>query len=135
MISKRIYLDTSALIAYFDADEYYHVKAVETHRQLLVDLATIYVSNYVILETCVLLRNRYGMAILQKFIDHNYPLYEKLWITEAVHEQALNLLLTANRRQLSLVDCTSFVLMRSKGIQTVFTFDKHFAEQGFHVIP
>jgi len=39
--------------------------------------------------------------------------------------------LTAARRQLSLVDCISFEVMRRRGIKTAFTFDDHFAEQGF----
>ena len=38
-------------------------------------------------------------------------------------------------RQLSLVDCTSFVVMRQIGIDDVFAFDRHFAEQGFTVLP
>ncbi len=44
-------------------------------------------------------------------------------------------LLIAARRQLSLVDCASFDAMRRLGITTVFTFDKHFAEQGFAQVP
>lgn len=43
--------------------------------------------------------------------------------------------LTANRRQLSLVDCSAFETMRRLDIETVFTFDEHFREQGFNVIP
>jgi predicted nucleic acid-binding protein len=48
---------------------------------------------------------------------------------------AMSALLAANRRTLSLVDCTSFEIMRESGLDTVFTFDAHFSEQGFKVIP
>lgn len=34
----------------------------------------------------------------------------------------------------SVVDCSSFVLMRQEHLQTVFTFDKHFSRQGFKVL-
>jgi predicted nucleic acid-binding protein len=44
-------------------------------------------------------------------------------------------LLTANRRQLSLVDCVSFEMMRRLGIKTAFTYDRHFSEQGFECLP
>jgi predicted nucleic acid-binding protein len=44
-------------------------------------------------------------------------------------------LLTADRRQLSLVDCSSFETMRRLGIKKVFSFDEHFREQDFEVIP
>lgn len=39
------------------------------------------------------------------------------------------------RRQLSLVDCTSFEAMQRRGLTQAFTFDAHFAERGFEVIP
>lgn len=39
-------------------------------------------------------------------------------------------MLTANRRNLSLVDCVSFAAMRKLNIQYYFAFDKHFEEQG-----
>ena len=44
-------------------------------------------------------------------------------------------LLVVNHRKLSLVDCASFETMRRLGIQKVFTFDRHFADQGFQVLP
>jgi uncharacterized protein len=47
----------------------------------------------------------------------------------------MSALLAANRRTLSLVDCSSFDIMRKFGIDTVFTFDPHFREQGFSVVP
>jgi uncharacterized protein len=42
--------------------------------------------------------------------------------------------LAAARRNLSLVDCVSFELMRRLGIRRVFCFDPHFAEQGFELV-
>jgi predicted nucleic acid-binding protein len=33
------------------------------------------------------------------------------------------------------VDCTSFEIMRQARLERAFTFDPHFAEQGFVVIP
>jgi predicted nucleic acid-binding protein len=35
---------------------------------------------------------------------------------------------------LSLVDCTSFEIMRQTRFEKVFTFDPHFSEQGFIII-
>jgi predicted nucleic acid-binding protein len=53
----------------------------------------------------------------------------------ALKELAINTVLTANRRNLNLVDCSSFETMRRLGIKTIFTFDEHSKEQGFQVIP
>jgi predicted nucleic acid-binding protein len=38
-------------------------------------------------------------------------------------------------QKVSFTDCTSFVLMRSHGLQRAFTFDRHFALAGFEVWP
>jgi predicted nucleic acid-binding protein len=43
--------------------------------------------------------------------------------------------LLENRRNLSFVDCSSFDTIQRLIIDKVFTFDGHFAEQGFAVIP
>jgi predicted nucleic acid-binding protein len=45
----------------------------------------------------------------------------------------LGILLAANRLNLSLVDCTSFEIMRQTRLEKVFTFDPHFSEQGFFI--
>lgn len=44
-------------------------------------------------------------------------------------------MLAANRRNLSLVDCVSFEVMRDLGVKDVFAFDPHFREHGFTCIP
>ncbi|MBS1249023.1 MAG: 23S rRNA-specific endonuclease VapC20 [Chloroflexi bacterium] len=62
------------------------------------------------------------------------PLLEVDWITADQHRATINTLIAYNRRRLSLVDCSSFVTMRHLGINKAFTFDKHFAEQGFEVV-
>jgi predicted nucleic acid-binding protein len=38
-------------------------------------------------------------------------------------------------RDVSFTDCTSFVLMRTLGLQAAFTFDRHFKRAGFKTIP
>jgi predicted nucleic acid-binding protein len=57
------------------------------------------------------------------------------WLDEGLHNTIVDLALTTNRRQLSLVDLSSFDTMRRHSITTAFTFDSHFREQGFEVIP
>jgi predicted nucleic acid-binding protein len=56
------------------------------------------------------------------------------WITAADHQGALDALIVADRRSLSLVDCTSFAVMRRFGLRRVFTFDQDFSQQGFEVL-
>ncbi len=63
------------------------------------------------------------------------PILQVEWVDKALHERAMAILLAAGRRDLSLVDCVSFETMRRLGLTEVFTFDAHFAQQGFRCIP
>lgn len=59
------------------------------------------------------------------------PLLDLEWIDESTHKSALQSFLTALRRRLSFVDCSSLEVMRRRGITRAFAFDRHFVEQGF----
>jgi len=52
-------------------------------------------------------------------------------VSLALHQQALAALLSAGRREVSLVDWVSFLWMREQNIRQAFAFDQHFLEQGF----
>jgi predicted nucleic acid-binding protein len=44
-------------------------------------------------------------------------------------------MLTTHTRELSLVDCVSFDVMRRLETKAAFTFDEHFKDQGFKCFP
>jgi len=48
---------------------------------------------------------------------------------------AVSGVLAADGRRLSLVDCTSLETMRHLELHKVFSFDRHFSEQGFTTVP
>lgn len=58
-----------------------------------------------------------------------------VWITEEDHRGGVQALLAAGRRELSLVDCTSFLVMRRLGLRAAFAFDADFEDQGFEPPP
>ena len=130
-----ILIDTSALYAVLDRDgreprggEGSVGKPLETDEALLV-------TNYVVVETTALLQHRLGMDPVRALYGDIPPALEVHWMTEADHLHAQNALLATDRRKLSLVDCSSFHVMRSRMMRSVFAFDPHFRDQGFDVIP
>jgi predicted nucleic acid-binding protein len=131
----NIFIDTAAFLAVLNANDRFHQPARGVWSDIVNSDSGLFSSNYIILETSALLQHRFGIESLRLFEGELLPVVEIAWIDEVIHKQGMSALLAANRRDLSLVDCTSFELMRQKGIGRVFTFDRHFNEQGFEVIP
>ncbi|MEA3397847.1 MAG: PIN domain-containing protein [Chloroflexota bacterium] len=130
-----IFIDTSAFYALLDADDQNHERAKSAWIPWLDEQARFSCSNYVLLESSALIQRRLGMMALRRFQEDIIPLCQVHWVSPNLHAAALSALLAAGRRRLSLVDCTSFEIMRRLGLRTVFAFDRHFAELGFTCLP
>jgi predicted nucleic acid-binding protein len=130
-----ILIDTSALLGILDSDQEIHEAAAKCWFELLDGGQDLVITSYIQLETCALVQNRLGIEALRGFHLNLAPLLKIEWLTFENHNKVMEALLVASRRQLSLVDCASFETMRRLGIQKVFTFDQHFADQGFQVLP
>ncbi len=91
-------------------------------------------SNYVLLESLALLGCRIGVEAVRQFDSRLVPLLSVVWVNEQLHRQALSALLVAGHRDLSLVDCTRFQIMRDADIDRAFAYDAHFRQQGFDLL-
>jgi predicted nucleic acid-binding protein len=129
------FLDTSALLALLDEKDARHSAARQAWEQFLQSNEPLVTSNYVIVETLAVCQRRFGLGEVQLLVRDFLPAVEVLWINEETHRQGLDMLLNASQRDLSLIDCTSFILMRKHGIQHVFALDRHFRERGFECLP
>ena len=130
-----VFVDTSALYALMSQRDLNHERAMAQWKQWLKSSVDFTTSNYVLVETSSLIQNRLGMQALKEFNAVALPLLDVYWISEEMHRRAMQVLLDANRRQLSLVDCSSFAVMNELGLDTVFAFDQHFVERGFTALP
>jgi predicted nucleic acid-binding protein len=126
-----VFADTSALYAALNARDVNHLAAKEGWTNLAEQRETVVTSNYVLVETIALIERRLGFQAVRDFISTFLPVLNVHWVDRHVHERAVAALLVSGNRDLSLVDCVSFEVMRSLGIDTAFAFDKHFQEQGF----
>jgi uncharacterized protein len=134
-MSDSVFVDTSALFALIVDSDSKHALALDYWKELFTGSQPILTTNYVVVESIALVQSRNGLASVQTLIDSFLPMLEIIWLNEGIHKAAIQHVLTANRRNLSLVDCSSFETMRRLRIETVFTFDEHFKEQGFQVVP
>ena len=130
-----LYADTSALYALVDAGDRFHAAAAEAFRGLSPDNDLLICSSYVVLETLALIQTRIGMRAVRKWKTEFQPILEIVWVDRQLHEEALTALVAANKPTISLTDWTSFLIMRGRGIEIAFSFDRHFAQQGFRLMP
>lgn len=130
----KVFLDTSAFLAVLNADDENHAHARQVWEEILLAGTTLITTSYVLVETYALLQHRLGMDAFRAFHQDVVPLLRIEWVDEELHQRGAEAVLAANRRNLSLVDCTSFAAARKLGIRKVFAFDKHFAEQGFELL-
>lgn len=130
-----VFIDTSAFYALLDADDAGHRRVKDAWAKLLKTDSFLVTSNYILVETLALVRNRLGIEAVRVFQEDIVPLLDIRWIDAPLHAAATSAMLAAGRKQLSMVDCSSFEVMRKAGIRRAFTLDRHFREFGFECMP
>lgn len=131
----NIFVDTSAFWSLLDGADQNHRKAKETLERLISQEVVLICNNYIITETFALIQKRFGMEAVRAFHEDIMNLLNIEWVDEQLHQSSLMSLIAVNRRELSFVDCVCFEMMRKLELKKVFTFDRHFKEQGFECIP
>ena len=130
-----VFVDTSGLVAVLDADEKRHAKAAAAWKRLLDEEATLVTTNYVLVEAIALVQRRLGLGAVRGLDGAILPLLDVRYLDEEVHRASVAALLVAARRQLSLVDVSSFEVMRRLGLTTALALDGDFDDQGFETLP
>ena len=129
-----VFVDTSALICLLDEEQDEHVRATRIWAELMDGRATLASTDYVRLEAWALLQNRLGLAAVQKFTENYLPVIDLHHVTEPQFAVAKTHVLGSGRKAISLVDASSFVVMREEVITHAFAFDRHFREHGFKLL-
>jgi predicted nucleic acid-binding protein len=129
------FVDTSAIMAVFDADDPQHQAARREWDNLMDTGEPVLTSSYVVVETISLLHHRFGIPAVNRFLTDMLPAVMIEWVDEAVHSVGVSALLASGKRGPSLVDCVSFEVMRRLDVRTAFSYDKHFADAGFSTLP
>lgn len=130
-----IFVDTSALFAVIDADDAGHRRAASAWKNLITTDETFVTSSYIVVELFALAQRRLGMNAVRALESDVMPMVEVVWIDADIHRRSVAAFLTVSTKKLSLVDCSSFEVMREYGIRTALTLDRDFSSQGFDVIP
>ncbi len=132
-----IFVDTGAFIARYVARDEHHRRARAVWADLERKHTRCFTSNFVLDETFTLLGRRASYPFAA---DRARALLASAALAilrpEAEDEvRAVELFSRFADQRVSFTDCVSFVLMRRHGLSRSFTFDRHFSDAGFEVVP
>ncbi|MGH9365658.1 MAG: type II toxin-antitoxin system VapC family toxin [Thermoanaerobaculia bacterium] len=132
-----IFVDTGAFVARYIRQDGHHRRARRVWAEIGRSRSRCFTSSFVLDETFTLLgrRSSYSFAA-----DRARALLASTELTvlrpDADDEtRAVDLFAKFADQQVSFTDCVSFVLMRRHRLERAFTFDRHFADAGFELLP
>jgi uncharacterized protein len=125
-----IFADTFFFLALVNAhDHAYHDKARSANRMDRPVVTTA----WVLIEVADHLCDAYNRHLYGELLDalKSDPRYEIVPATQAWLDTATDFYKQRPDKDWSLTDCTSFVLMRQRGLSDALTADHHFEQAGF----
>lgn len=129
-----IFIDSSAFIALVGTTDKFHLEATDwwnhNHQALL------YTSNLIFIESLGWIRNKYGKKVAVDFGRNFFGgdiRIERVSLPD--EDESWKFFQKKDGRSLSMIDCSSIILMKRLKIKDIFTFDQGFQKFGFKLLP
>lgn len=131
---KQVFVDTSAFYALADDKDPAHPRALRFLESNDLPLLT---TNYIFAESLSLLTKRLGKAAAIRFGAglKTSELIRVFCLTPEYEEAAWREFLKYQDKGFDFIDSTCFVVMQKQGIESAFSFDRHFTQRGFQNLP
>lgn len=130
-----LFVDTAGWVCHFDAVQPQHAAASTLIGVCLAEGRRLVTSNYVVVELVALLtsRRRVPRSDIITCVEtlRTWQQVTIVHVDPALHGAAWALLRSRPDKGWSLTDCTSFEIMRQRGIREALTIDRHFEQSGF----
>jgi predicted nucleic acid-binding protein len=132
-----ILVDTSAWLALADSNDRAHASMRALYGRLSQgEFGKAVTTNYIQAETLTLVRRNLGVERAERMAEA----FEKsrelrtFWIEPVHHHEAVQMMLRHGDKEWSVVDCSSFIVMKSLRIEKALTLDRDFAQAGFQIV-
>lgn len=129
----RVLVDTSALLAFLDADDPRHEVVVTTFAQLTDD--ELLTHGYVVAESSAVTRRRLGVEATIALLDDVLPTIAVLPVDSALLAGALRRYRAALPTSVSFVDHVSLAVAEREEISIAFALDPDLVATGLSLIP
>jgi hypothetical protein len=131
---RQIFVDSSAFYALADRRDPAHGRAKAFLESNELPLLT---NNYVFAETISLLTKRLGKTAATEFGSRlrASELVRILYLDAGYEDAAWKEFQRFKDKGYDFVDSTCFAVMEKVGIEMAFSFDRHFAQRGYRLVP
>ena len=135
-----VFVDSSALKANYDAGDNLHDKATGLMRKIAAretEVSSFVTTDYVLDEAVTLTRfaHSHGKAVELAEATLESKFVKIVYSDQELFSEGMRIFKQHSDKEWSLTDCVSFATMKKYGMRTAFTFDAHFKQAGFIIIP
>lgn len=132
-MTVNLFVDTSGWAYFLDQQDPRHTEVVAIVRRAITQKRQLVTTNYVITELVALLSSRYHFPRKQIVEAINLikadPAVKVIYIEHSLDDEAWNLIEARLDKEWSLVDASSFIVMKHHGITEALTTDHHFCRR------
>ena len=134
---RSIFIDTGFIIALESVTDQNHEKASQLWNELLKDLPVMVTTTYVIDEIVTFFnsRSRHAKAVEIGNRLMNSRSVQVIHIDKGLFDKGWQYFQQHADKTYSMTDCISFIVMKEQGSESALSFDKHFTQAGFKVLP
>lgn len=133
----RVFLDTGYLIALESVNDQYHSKTIKHWQQFIQAEHLLVTSTFVFDEITTFFNNRNhhskAVEIGENLITN--PSIEIIHVDENIFNEGWKYFQIHQDKKYSFTDCISFILMKKNELKYSLTFDQHFEQAGFLILP
>lgn len=131
---NQVFADTSFLLALCNLHDRHHEEAQRVSVEVW---SRVVLTDYVLLELANGLARATDKPVFTRLLSRirGSGRFKVVHVSEELREQGLRAYSRYADKDWSLTDCISFLVMREKGIRRALTFDAHFRQAGFTVLP
>ena len=127
-MTRSVLWDSSAILAFIDADDADHARAVAVARQIASEKRPSFITNYIEVEAHALLLRKLGRAIAREWLLTGGLAVVRVAPDE--EQRAKEILARHADKDWTLCDAISFAVLDARRNRRAFTFDHHFRQYG-----
>lgn len=127
----KVFIDTSAFIAYFIKQQEYHDEVLRKYKSYRDQKATFITSDYILDELFTWFNAKLPKSSLEKLLSTLEKIEETdqisiLFVEKVIFKKAQEILLKFSEHKISFTDATTYVLYKNFSIDEIFTLDSDF---------